>query len=204
MQGENYEEEGSHTPSPSEISFAGFGVGAIVSLPFLIGQDIRVVLAGAECGVWAMIGYISQAVALGEIKAGKVAFICSLNVITVPIMEYATTRRALRYVEILAGVLAVVGVAFMENVFVDGFEDFNRGTLIAFLQPIGFGFSYIRIQHHQETYKDVPNRARTIAMSQGVVYGIVAAIWVLVDLKGSLPSFGKYFYFVRNTDLHFT
>ena len=192
MQGESYEEDSPNvTPTPSEISFAGFGVGALVSLPFLYGQDIRVIASGAECGVWAMVGYISQAVALGEIKAGKVAFICSLNVITVPIMEYATTKREMRYFEILAGILAVVGVAFMENVFVVGFEGFNRGTIIAFLQPVGFGYSYVRIQHYQKKYKDVPNRARTIAMSQGVVYGIISVIWVIIDEQGSLPSFGK-------------
>ena len=49
LQGESYEEDSPNvTPSPSEISFAGFGVGALVSLPFLLGQDIRVILGGTD------------------------------------------------------------------------------------------------------------------------------------------------------------
>ena len=70
---------------PSEFALARFGVAGMVSLPLLFRQRRDVILAGFECGVFITLGYITQAIALSSISAGKCAFICSLTVVVVPV-----------------------------------------------------------------------------------------------------------------------
>jgi drug/metabolite transporter (DMT)-like permease len=65
----------------------------------------------------------------------------------------------------------------------------NKGDILALGQPIGFGTAFLRIEHYQEQFKDVPNRVLTIAAAQCVAVGILAFFWVLYDFHGSIPNF---------------
>jgi drug/metabolite transporter (DMT)-like permease len=65
----------------------------------------------------------------------------------------------------------------------------NQGDILALGQPIGFGTAFLRIEHYQEQFKDVPNRVLTIAAAQCVAVGAMAFLWVLYDFHGIVPSF---------------
>jgi len=66
----------------------------------------------------------------------------------------------------------------------------TKGDILALGQPIGFGYSFLRIEHYQEKFKDVPNRILTIAAAQCVSVGLLAFLWVLKDYSWTLPDFG--------------
>lgn len=65
----------------------------------------------------------------------------------------------------------------------------GRGDILALGQPIGFGYTFLRIEHYQEKFKDVPNRVLTIAAAQCVAVGVLSLFWVLSDFHWSLPDF---------------
>lgn len=64
----------------------------------------------------------------------------------------------------------------------------HRGDILALGQPIGFGYTFCRIEHYQEVYKDVPNRVLTIAAAQCFAVGLTSLIWVLMDYQWQLPN----------------
>lgn len=201
---------------PSEFAFARFAVAGLVSLPLIWGQKKEVVQAGFECGAWITLGYVTQSMALATISAGKCAFICSLTVVSVPIMALLLYGRPITKANLIAAVIALSGVSVLE-----GMIDFNqlfgvapafaettsalasssmetaagsiaigKGDLLALGQPLGYGFAFLRIEHYQEKFKDVPNRVLTIAAAQCVMVGILSLLWVLYDYNGVLPNFG--------------
>ena len=66
----------------------------------------------------------------------------------------------------------------------------SKGDLLALGQPLGFSCSFLRIEHYQEKFKDVPNRVLTIAAAQCVAVGVLSLFWVLSDYNWTLPDFG--------------
>ncbi|GKY93749.1 hypothetical protein MPSEU_000342000 [Mayamaea pseudoterrestris] len=66
----------------------------------------------------------------------------------------------------------------------------SKGDLIALGQPLGFGYTFLRIEHYQEQFKNVPNRVLTIAAAQCVSVGVLSFFWVLYDYHGTIPNFG--------------
>lgn len=66
----------------------------------------------------------------------------------------------------------------------------ETGDLLALGQPLGFGYSFLRIEHYQEQFKSVPNRVLTIAAAQCVCVGALATLWMLSDYSFVVPSFG--------------
>ena len=189
---------------------ARFGLAAIVSLPLLWGQRRDVVAAGFECGLWITLGYVTQAMALATISAGKCAFICSLTVVFVPLLALLLYGRPIQPANIVAAVIALTGVGVLEGMFdstttsaiteaaatagplasIASTLGVSPGDLLALGQPLGFGFAFIRIEHYQEKFKHVPNRVLTIAAAQCVAVGTMALLWVLHDYHGTLPNFG--------------
>lgn len=65
----------------------------------------------------------------------------------------------------------------------------NKGDILALGQPVGFGYTFTRIEYYQEKFEDVPNRVLTIAAAQCVAVGFLSLLWVLYDYGGSLPDF---------------
>jgi drug/metabolite transporter (DMT)-like permease len=70
----------------------------------------------------------------------------------------------------------------------------SKGDLLALGQPLGFGLSFMRIEHYVEKFEDVENRILTIAAAECVIVGVVSLFWVLYDFHGIIPDFG---YMVR-------
>jgi len=102
---------------PSEAALARFGVAALVSFPLLIGQKRDIILGGIECGLWIALGYITQAVALSTIPAGKCAFICSLTVVVVPFISAVFFGKKVKPVNMASAALAILGVGVLEGMF---------------------------------------------------------------------------------------
>jgi hypothetical protein len=70
----------------------------------------------------------------------------------------------------------------------------SKGDILALGQPLGFGFSFMRIEHYVEKFEDVENRILTISAAECVMVGFCSLLWVLHDFHGSIPDFG---YMVR-------
>ena len=208
---------------PSEAALARFGLAGIVSLPLLLNQPKNVVLAGLECGLWVTLGYIAQALALSTISSGKCAFICSLTVVVVPLVNAIFFGKPIKKITVVSAILALAGVGVLEGLVdtgsllgiqpaladssemvastastaaATGFLGFfqkmgiGKGDLLAILQPIGFGVSFIRIEHYVEKFSDVKNRVVTIAAAECVAVGLLSLVWVLYDFHGVIPNMG--------------
>lgn len=206
---------------PSEAALARFGLAALVSIPLLLNQRKDVILAGLECGLWVTMGYIAQALALSTISSGKCAFICSLTVVVVPLVDSIFFGKPIKKISLVSAALALAGVGVLEGLVdtnsllgiqpaladssemvastastaaATGFLGFfqkmgiGKGDLLAILQPIGFGVSFIRIEHYVEKFKDVKNRVVTIAASECVMVGLLSLFWVLYDFHGTIPN----------------
>jgi drug/metabolite transporter (DMT)-like permease len=206
---------------PSEAALARFGLAGIVSIPLLISQPMNVILAGLECGLWVTLGYIAQALALSTISSGECAFICSLTVVVVPMVNAICFGKPIKKISIISAILALSGVGVLEGlvdtssllgiqpaladssemvastastVAATGFLGFlqkmgiGNGDLLAILQPIGFGVSFIRIEHYVEKFSDVKNRVLTIAAAECVAVGLLSLFWVLYDFHGVVPN----------------
>lgn len=206
---------------PSEAALARFGLAALVSVPLLINQPLNVILGGLECGLWITLGYIAQALALSTISSGKCAFICSLTVVIVPLVESLFFGKPIKKINLISAALALAGVGVLEGMvdtnsllgiqpaladssemvastastaaatgFLGFFQKFGvgKGDLLAILQPIGFGVSFIRIEHYVEKFENVKNRVVTIAAAECVMVGLLSLVWVLYDFHGSIPN----------------
>jgi len=119
-------------------------------------QSFGVLLGGAEIGLWNFIGYISQAIGLQTTPASTSAFICSLAVVIVPILDFLAGKKILSR-EIIGAVLAVVGIGFLEldglhEELVAGHSLLSSGTLYSLIQPIAFGIGFWRMEHYTRKY----------------------------------------------------
>ncbi len=74
--------------NPSVAASLRFTLAGAVFMPYLMNCSNPVIMKGGiEVGVYAAIGYWAQAIALETSQAGTTAFICSLAVIVVPMLD---------------------------------------------------------------------------------------------------------------------
>jgi len=178
---------------PASVAAASrFSIASLALLPLLRkARELprELIVGGLECGCWIALGYVAQALALGDLQAGAVAFLASLQVVFVPLVLTAlggefTPRLA------LASFMCVAGVALLElgglsgqavagNA--DGAGDM-AASLIALLQPVGFGTSYIRIEALMKKY---PERGLQISALQLISNAMVAIAWCGFDVVSS-------------------
>ena len=130
---------------PSIYASLRFGIAALVFTPSYIGRlgDSKLVRRSFLCGIFVFIGYIGQAIGLANGSTPeKSAFIASLCVVWVPILHSMTNNDWTKQ-KWGSTFLAVAGIAFLE---LEGTSSPNIGDLWSFLQPLGFGTSYILIE----------------------------------------------------------
>eukprot|EP00541_Cyclophora_tenuis_P011505 CAMPEP_0116554336 /NCGR_PEP_ID=MMETSP0397-20121206/7537_1 /TAXON_ID=216820 /ORGANISM="Cyclophora tenuis, Strain ECT3854" /LENGTH=386 /DNA_ID=CAMNT_0004079489 /DNA_START=263 /DNA_END=1423 /DNA_ORIENTATION=+ len=161
-----------------------FGLASLVTLPWLLApptQEIRskeddtrlpAILAGIEVGSYNAVAYLAQAVGLETIDASKSAFICSLSVVIVPVLDFLTGKRMTRD-QLIGAFMAVVGVAFLE---LGGAKDmtFSVGDLATFLQPIGFGLAFWRMEVAMHKY---PHEAKRATAAQLLPVLLMSAVY---------------------------
>lgn len=161
-----------------------FGMAALATAPWLLPENFLwgggggkgnsqnapsltsswpAILAGLEVGAWNSIGYVAQAVGLETTPASKSAFLCSLAVVVVPLLDYAFKGKAPKGREGVGIVLALLGVAALE---LGGLGDGTSlalapGDLASLVQPLAFGMGFWRMEAAMRKH---PNQAlRTTA-----------------------------------------
>jgi len=142
------------------------------------------VVGGLECGCWLALGYIAQALALQDAQAGVVAFIASLQVVFVPLVLTAFGQPATQRL-VAAAALAVSGVALLELGAGSSADSSTSAQLLALLQPVGFGTSYLRIEALMRRY---PDRALQLSALQLISNALISLLWLGV----AMVAFGEH------------
>lgn len=96
----------------SVITAFRFALATLSLLPFLLKASKEVLFAGLEVGLWVSLGYITQAVGLETTEASKSAFICSLTVVLVPLIQGFMGRKISPQTWVSCA-LAVAGVGLL-------------------------------------------------------------------------------------------
>jgi len=154
-----------------------FALASGALLPFLWGKGMPVFKAGLEVGLWVTLGYITQAIGLETTEASKSAFICSLTVVVVPLIQ-GLLGKEIPPTTWAACALAVFGVGLLT---LQGATGPVIGDLWSLGQPLGFGIAFMRIEHYM---KQLPGKAIPLAAAQMVsVFGI-SAVWAGLTTQG--------------------
>ena len=132
-----------------------------------------VALSGMEIGLYNSIGYIAQAVGLKDTSASKSAFICSLAVVTVPILDYIWGKPLLRR-QVMGAFLAAFGVYALEL----GGQDttITDGDVMSLVQPLVFGLGFWRMESAMERY---PTEAGRLAAAQLLMVFLVSVSYLV-------------------------
>jgi drug/metabolite transporter (DMT)-like permease len=147
-----------------------FGAAALATMPWLI-QDIRkdkdaLVAAwlGFEVGLWNSIGYVSQAVGLDSTPASESAFICSLAVVIVPMLDFLAGKKLLPR-QWTGALLAVIGVALLELVggSASAGHSLSSDDLLTMVQPFAFGIGFRRMEQAMHKF---PHHASRMTAAQ--------------------------------------
>jgi len=132
------------------------------------------IFAGLEVGVWTAIGYLAQAEGLETIEAGKSAFICSLAVVVVPLLDFLAGKKILSR-QVLGACLAVVGVGFLEIGGSTSAVTDSGGDLLSLVQPLAFGLGFWRMEAAMRKFPD--DAMKTTAAQLLSVFVVSAAYW---------------------------
>jgi drug/metabolite transporter (DMT)-like permease len=191
-----------------------FGLAALATSPWLLpaysrqdGTKTRIdpdsvaaILAGLEVGAWNAIGYVSQAIGLETTEASKSAFLCSLAVVVVPVLDYLFKEKKLESKQTIGTVLALLGVAILElggggggsttaggAVGSAGPLGLSSGDMFSLVQPLAFGMGFWRMEAAMHKY---PNQAlrSTAAQLLAVFVGSAAYCWGIESAGLSSPT----------------
>jgi drug/metabolite transporter (DMT)-like permease len=185
-----------------------FGLAALATAPWLFPSyskklnrfdpdSIAAIVAGVEVGAWNSIGYVSQAIGLETTEASKSAFLCSLAVVVVPVLDYLFKGKKLQTKQSIGTVMALLGVAILElggdgaamvssdSAGNGGLLGLSSGDLFSLVQPLAFGMGFWRME---AAMHKLPHQAlrSTAAQLLAVFVGSAAYCWG-VESAG-LPS----------------
>jgi drug/metabolite transporter (DMT)-like permease len=161
-------------PAFSSTSIAaGAAVGAASASSALASWSdvLPVIITGMEVGFFNAMAYIFQAVGLQTVDASKSAFICSLAVVVVPILDFLFKKKSLS-IQSIAGLLcAVVGVGLLE---LSGTNlSLTPGDFFTFAQPLFFGIGIWKMEEAMHKY---PMEAKRITASQVLMVAICSVV----------------------------
>jgi drug/metabolite transporter (DMT)-like permease len=151
-----------------------FGLAALATLPWLLDSKLlsgeknaqTAAWLGLEVGMWNSIGYVAQAVGLETTLASKSAFICSMAVVIVPLLEFMTGKKLLAR-QWVGALMALVGVAFLELGGGDGIGDaissLTTGDALSMVQPLMFGIGFWKME---KAMHQCPQEARRLTAAQ--------------------------------------
>ena len=132
-----------------------FGLASLATMPWLLRglspQTAGAALMGFEVGLWNSVGYVAQAIGLETTAASESAFICSLAVVTVPLLEFASGKKLLSR-EWIGAILAVVGVAILELGGANSSHQLTTGDLCSLVQPLAFGVGFWRMDRGMKAF----------------------------------------------------
>lgn len=171
-----------------------FGAAVLVTLPWLLKDltknDARMAAwLGFEVGLWNSIGYVAQAVGLDTTPAAESAFICSLAVVTVPLLDFCAGKKLLSR-QWIGAILAVVGVALLELVGSGSSSTshtMNTGDLLTMVQPFAFGLGFWRMENAMRRFPDHASRMTASQLLAVFLSSIAYGLWA-IDMP-TLQSF---------------
>jgi drug/metabolite transporter (DMT)-like permease len=181
-----------------------FGMAALATLPWLVGRDDSIVggngsiekanarraaMLGFEVGLWNSVGYVAQAVGLETTLASKSAFICSMAVVVVPLLDSLTGKRLLPR-QWVGAAMALVGVAFLELGGDDGItaaiSSFSEGDALSFVQPVMFGIGFWRMEKAMHQYPDQAPRMTAAQLLAVFIASMAYCLWWAAGVDGSI------------------
>eukprot|EP00903_Cladosiphon_okamuranus_P009371 g8935.t1 len=176
-----------------------FSVALVPFIPFLKKVNPGVFKAGAEVGLLNAIGYWAQSESLMTTTASKSAFICSLAVVFVPVLDAlmgakdspdaagakAVKRDGGGVFAAMNGpwfpaLLAASGVACLELIGVEGGP--NSGDVWAMVQPLCFGLGFWLTERCSRKY---PDEIFGLVAAQLLTVAVLAVAWCAQ--AGDLP-----------------
>lgn len=98
--------------TPATLVGIRFAIAAVVFVPLVRRLSARLLLDGTLLGFLLFSSFATQVIGLETISANRAAFITSLNVILVPLLEPLLGRRVPRVI-FLASALALTGIGMM-------------------------------------------------------------------------------------------
>eukprot|EP00741_Cyanophora_paradoxa_P003364 tig00000692_g3270.t1 len=133
--------------APSLSTALRFSVASIGFLPYLWKHrnDMEAFLAGGELGLWLFAGFAFQSLALQTVEASRSAFISSLDVVIVPMVEWLVFRYRLGVRTWVAALVACVGVIALET---GGMHGPEIGDLFSVLMATCWAINFIRLEEH--------------------------------------------------------
>lgn len=153
------------------------------------------IIGGIEVGVWNAIGYLSQAIGLETSPASTSAFICSLAVVVVPILDFLAGKKILSR-EVIGALLAVVGVGLLElddlssGIGAGGGSLLSAGDLFTLVQPFAFGMGFWRMEHYMRKFPTSANQLTASQLSTIALSSI--ACFLYTSGFDGLPEFSQW------------
>jgi len=133
----------------STLNTIRFFLATISLSPWSFGITKELWQAGIEIGLWVTFAYFSQALGLESIDSNKSAFICSLSVIIVPLLNGLRGKKISNTIWI-SSVIAIFGVGLitLPSLASNGWI----GIIQSLGQPLGFGMGYILLEKYKSKY----------------------------------------------------
>lgn len=170
---------------PSVAALLRFSVAALVFSPNLLrlfNKNRPLVMGGFEVGLYSALGYWGQSMALETSSASTTAFICSLAVLVVPVLDVLFSKEKPTkpwYDTLFPAILAVVGVGSLE---LGGLQLPGIGDLWSLTQPLCFGLAFWRIEKHMKNARgEDPGEPQAFTGSMMLAVAIGALLWTLSD-----------------------
>jgi drug/metabolite transporter (DMT)-like permease len=166
-----------------DSSFAAllrFSLAALVFAPDIIAiikSNPALIVGGLEVGLYNALGYYGQSQALLTSSASATAFICSLAVIVVPILDLLFKNDSNKkpwYESIIPALIAVIGVGCLE---LGGSQLPGVGDVWAFSQPLMFGLGFWRIEQHMKHMKGIKGEAQAFTGAMMLMVAAFSAFW---------------------------
>lgn len=132
-----------------------------------------------------------QMVGLSQTTAANTAFITSLGILLIPILEWLVYKRPVKRATILALVIAFLGIHLLTG----GVEQFSQGDLWVVLAALGTLFYMVALDHYE---KEKNSTMMVLCAQQFIVVGIVslAAAYVSSAPFGITDPAGSWWPFV--------
>ncbi len=173
---------------------ASIFLGAIYfkRLKLLSGELFKVSIVGAAL----FVAFAFQTVAMTQTSTTNVSFITGMNVIFVPVIAFVISKHQLEVKNIVAAVLAVIGLSFLTG----GLSQFQLGDLlalacafffalhIALIGKFATGVDIIKLAIWQMFICAVLSLLVAVIVGESIVPSIKIVDWRLLLFTGIVPS----------------
>merc|ERR1719506_527343 len=175
-----------------------------------IDSRLMATLWGLEVGMWNSFGYVAQAVGLETTLASKSAFLCSMAVVIVPLLDWIAGKKLLSR-QWIGAMMALVGVGFLElggggsgssggggeivaatttatGVLSSLTSDITKGDILSMVQPFTFGLGFWRMEQAMKQYPKEAPRMTAAQLTAVFLSSVVYGLWSLDVFDGGVTG----------------